>query len=403
MSRLLSLFALLCVIFVASTSAASGGGWSVVAPRLATILLDISCPAHNLCYTSGAENGLGAVILMSSNGGVNWTNQNTDALDSFSFLSLDMYNSDYGFTAGLSLGGKMKGSLYTTNGQIWNESTTKHLVAAFTDVGQISTTEMYQVGQWDNLKSGPGDGIQISTNGGVSFNSFNWNQTYDSRYGSFVTPLIGWVSGGDFPTASNSSDDIKHLTQHVSINRRTGAYDVHPAYATLSDYSPPPNNTFGAVIAQTTDGGNTWTTLYHRKGGDKYGFYFNQIQFVNVSLGWVIGEGVNHTTGNAYSFIWQTTNGGISWNTQLYVNGASFMSMEMLNATYGWVVGGVIQSALSMKGQFYLTTNGGQTWTLEGEIKDTLQAAVTVVDATEAYSTAITILEVCSVYAYSPQ
>jgi len=317
-----------------------------------------------------------------------------------SFLALDMLNTEDGYTSGLSLG-KKQGGLYTTNGQNWTESTEKHLFGAFQCVGEVSDEFLFQIGQWGGVSKGDdGDGLQISTDGGVTFTSYSWNQTYPARYGSFINANTGWISGGNFPS-NESTTDVYKFNQHLSIDKRTGEYRLHPPFRGFNsgayNYS---TGTWGAVLAVTNDGGNSFTTLYQNNGNAEYGFYFNSVQFVDANNGWVVGEGVDNTTGEGYSFIWGTTDGGKNWETQLTLLGGSLTEVSMSSSTFGWAVGGINIGELSMQGVYYQTTDGS-TWTLAGEVKRTYQLAVSTVDENNAYSAGLDLEDLCGVYAYT--
>jgi len=273
---------------------------------------------------------VGPVILNTSNGGVNWTNQNHN-VDALTFMDINMYSSTAGYTSGLGIG-KIVGSAFTTNGISWNETETKHLEQAFQSVGHITATEVWQVGTWANVKKAPGitdgNGVMLSQNSGDTFTGYNWDQVSLARYGSFIDASTGWIAGGQFP---ESNDTQMHLSQHLSL-REDGSLDIHEAKR------PGPmayNNTFAAVIASTQNGGQSWTTLYKNMGTEDDGFYFNGVSFISATQGWVVGEGYNSSTEQSYAFIWATTNGGKTWDQQLFVDDGSIIQIRMISDTYG--------------------------------------------------------------------
>jgi photosystem II stability/assembly factor-like uncharacterized protein len=310
-------------------------------------------------------------------------------------MDISMYSNTAGYTSGLGIG-KIVGSAFTTNGINWTETTTKHLDQAFQSVGHITSTEVWQVGTWSNVKKAGitnGDGVMLSQNSGDTFTGYDWNQESLARYGSFIDNSNGWIAGGQFP---ESNDTKIHLSQHLSLTE-DGLLEIHEVKR------PGPmalNNTFAAVIASTTNGGQSWTTLYKNEGTETDGFYFNGLTFISATQGWVSGEGFNSTTGESYAFIWATTDGGKTWTQQLFVEDGSIIQIRMISDTYGWACGGASTGGRSMKGDFWVTTDG-QTWTLGGSIKDSYQLNLDVVDETTSYSVGATILGVCSVYKYS--
>jgi len=381
---------LLAVVLGSGSGIEGQGKWSVVGNHLATILMGVSFTSDTTGWVAGAANGAGPVILYTSNGGSSWVNQN-HASDALAFMSLDMYSSTVGLASGLGVG-KLIGSAYTTNGKNWSESTNKHLDQEIQSVGFTSATDAWQVGTWGKVGDLKGDGVLMSSDGGNTFKPHDWDQISYARYGSFVDSETGFVAGGQFPS---NNDSQRHLTQHLSIDG--GILDVHP----VKHHEGAVNDTYAAVIAYTKTGGKTWSELYSNKGTAKTGFYFNGINFVSATQGWVVGEGINATNDTPYSFIWGTTDAGSTWTQQFYAEHTSLIQITMLSPTFGWACGGqYVGSLKDMKGTFYVTTDG-KTWTESGAIRDTYQLNIDVVDQNTAYSVGLTILGVCSVYKYS--
>jgi len=112
-----------------------------------------------------------------------------------------------------------------------------------------------------------------------------------------------------------------------------------------------------AKILKTTDGGNTWQTVY---GGTFFevGKLWEDIFFLpsNPSLGWACG---------ARGDILRTTNGGSSWSIQTTDTLHSLKAIYFINSSEGWCVGGDYDTITyeGINGVILKTTNGGATWT----------------------------------------
>jgi photosystem II stability/assembly factor-like uncharacterized protein len=112
-----------------------------------------------------------------------------------------------------------------------------------------------------------------------------------------------------------------------------------------------------AKILKTTDGGNTWQTVY---GGTLFeaGKLWEDIFFLpsNTSLGWACG---------AKGDILKTTNGGSSWSIQTTDTLYPLKAIYFINSQEGWCVGGDYDTITyeGINGVILKTTNGGTTWT----------------------------------------
>ena len=93
----------------------------------------------------------------------------------------------------------------------------------------------------------------------------------------------------------------------------------------------------GGIFLRTTDGGTNWETIV--------GASFNSICFIDQNIGW----GVRYT-------IQKTTNGGLNWTNQKDTTGLSIYFTDEFN---GWCVGA---EQIGPYGFIYNTTDGGDTW-----------------------------------------
>lgn len=101
----------------------------------------------------------------------------------------------------------------------------------------------------------------------------------------------------------------------------------------------------GGKIKSTRDGGNSWVTQY-----DQYGQHFEDIMFLNDTLGWACGFIDYHN-----SFVVRTTDGGQFWNCDTLPIAQGYLwSIDFVSPYIGFIVGDY--------GEIYKTVNGGITW-----------------------------------------
>jgi len=312
-------------------------------------------------------------------------------------MDVSFSDADNGYASGLGLL-KITGSVFTTDaGQDWTISASKHLSSVFQSVGHTSATDVWQVGTWSELSNLHGNGVQFSSDGGDTFTGFDWNQgNITARYDSFLDDQTGWISGGEFPSSDNDAVDASfhHFNQHLAIANGRSMFKS----PSNSQKKSKEEGYYAATLASTTDGGNTWTTLFNNTGTKREGFYFNGISFINTTHGWVVGEG-SYQNQTSYAFIWGTTDGGQTWEEQLLVVGGSFIQIRMTTDLSGWAVGGENVGAIDMKGTYWKTTDG-QTWTLDSAILETYNLNIDVLDATAAYAVGISLEGLAFVSSY---
>lgn len=218
-------------------------------------------------------------------------------------------------------------------------------------------------------------GIGVSTDGGNVFSFHEWESfgiDHWCRYSSFLNSSFGFISGGKWPTSSSSISHRTLLNSFVDENENDADTDfillplsdsvsqrvpVTEENAELAAYyrsilaEKQENNDYQAVIAKTTDGGNSFQVVFESFGE----FYLNQIFFINASVGLVVGE--NNRDGNGV--IMRTDDGGATWSV-VFNTENSMVALAMVDELEGWAGGAVYGAGISS----YLvhTTDGGRTW-----------------------------------------
>jgi photosystem II stability/assembly factor-like uncharacterized protein len=108
-----------------------------------------------------------------------------------------------------------------------------------------------------------------------------------------------------------------------------------------------------AVILHTTDGGNTWTTVYHAHRNDSDHVW--KMVFPSRDTGYGALEVIKSKITNTY-FV-KTTDGGKTWTEYPFIYGYDEEGVGFINDTVGWIGG--------WSGLSFITTNGGSTWKLD--------------------------------------
>jgi len=102
----------------------------------------------------------------------------------------------------------------------------------------------------------------------------------------------------------------------------------------------------GGVVARTTDGGGNWEEIDVDVTG-----VINDISFLDENEGWLVGDDVSRSSGA----IKVTYDGGDTWNFRSYgLGGVDLNGIHFVSATEGWLVG--------KAGRIAHTTDAGVTW-----------------------------------------
>lgn len=220
--------------------------------------------------------GLSGSILKTTNGGINWSQQNSGV--SYHLNDVQFYDRNTGYAAGFG-----KTLLKTTNGgQNWFSALNPSAMTTFHALYIKDPMNVYTTADLSC--------IYRSSDGGQTWDSLSVGMPNPFFTIFFLNNNTGWVSGCCgmyFKTtdAGNSWTPETYLTPGLSIysadfiDENTGWVSADAGY-----------------ILRTTNGGETWDSLYSGTIND-----LRTIQFVNDSTGWVVGyDGT----------ILKTTNGG---------------------------------------------------------------------------------------------
>ena len=392
----------------AAAAAAADAPWTIVAPNVATIITGIACTSNKTCYVPADENGVGATVLRSSDGGDTWRATREEP---FALLLLDAaaIKENVAIVGALSL-------MYSTDGAVtFNES-----LAPF-GAGQCiravgpkgAQVGFGAVGDWGFLAQS--NGVALSLDEGKVYTAENITVLLaDSRYGAFPTSEVFYIAAGDWPGEGADDDpcddppcaaasarrggrggggvfkrrgdlvDPAHYTVPVAPGSRLvrargsrlhllqapGAAPGAPGglqYATVrrearAAANAGPNGTtdWEAQIAKTEDGGKTWQRVFSKIGA----YYLNDIECTTVETCCAVaetGSGTNGTDGGG-AYILCTEDGGKTWKEE-HVNtdpDASITGIAAISEKEFWAVGGHLGLITVQYTQASMRQGGGE-------------------------------------------
>jgi len=264
------------------------------------------------------------IILKSTNGGYNWNLEQTGT-DAWIY-SLHFINVNTGVAVG------EKGTIIkTTNGGTnWNLINSS-IYSSFFRVFFINNNTGWICG--DSSK------IFFTTNSGDNW--VNRSPPYNYKYKSlhFIDENTGWVAADGFGILKTQNGGINWSYIDLGFSFTNGdKTDIQFI-----------NSTTGWLIASYSSGLSTYyRVLKSTNGGLNWNihssptiWYLNDLHFVDSLYGWAVGNSENL----------RTTDGGITWNSQIAYSPAS---IYFINRNTGWTAGNY--------GHILSTTNGGINW-----------------------------------------
>lgn len=153
------------------------------------------------------------------------------------------------------------------------------------------------------------EGVAISSTDGILFTgkwfAKDFHPEAPARYGSFPSSDVWYVTGGSWP----STDEVVEGTYHdISAKLRYHA-DKGKFEQREQTRKDDVNSTYTALIAKTTDGGNTWVEQFYDEGN----YYFNGIDCISEDVCMAVAEGFVKDGGQGGARVFKTTNGGANW------------------------------------------------------------------------------------------
>jgi hypothetical protein len=381
--------------------------WKVLKGDLDPVLMGISFLDNNTGFMAGGQDGTppegGPQVYKTTDAGNTWT-WLPHGGSAMMFLDVAMGSKTNGVTAGVGLIGVIPGVEYTQDGNTFNATTDFELDEECQSTEVIrGTTGAY------GLAGGFGkaNGVAVSTDKGVTFQHYDAGLNTTSRYGSYPSPKVWYLSAGQWPSETRKSGPgIKHLTERISLERVTkndNSLDYKVNYRLYDENAPKrvvkqtPDDTYVAAIVKTTDGGATWNVLYYDEGN----FYFNAISCPSELHCFAVGEADDGPKPGAR--ILHTADGGQTWEVQMYNNNPAYslMAIEFIDENTGWAAGGELDA--HFRGHFWFTSDAGKTWTLNplAGVYGNDMSFIGTAKAYKGYATAFTWDDQSSVLVYA--
>jgi len=342
------------LLAVASTMALD---WRVIDSNVLTTDLGVAFVSEQVGYTAGDGNGVGPVILKSTDGGKTFNSCNASfgpdvllldcdaAVNSVVVSSVfgELYSDDAGHTFKRSIGGGLSQSV--------------RFVGLNGDGGhKYGVTGQY----------GRKQGVAFSVNGGRTFNSFDAQLFTLARYGAFPTDTTWYVAAGEWPSNNTAASAGKQ--RHMRL-RRTEYLNADGTLNTAAIKAPAGNDDgYKAQISKSTDGGKTWTSVFSENGT----FYFNGIDCSPNNENNCCAVGEASDTAESGARIHCTSDGGKTWTRTFWAPSTSKIHFSLIEIrfssdTEAWAVGGEM-TQFSPNAWFIHTTDGGKTWTADSTI-----------------------------------
>ena len=361
-------------------SSATAATWSNPG-AIAAAATGVGAGSATTAFVAAGSNSVGAEILKTIDDGKTYSTETTAGTP---FLLLDAGSN----SATSAVVNGLFGAQYTMDGSKFKSSTGGG--------GQGQSVEGFGKNSYGIAGTFGGNGVAVSTDGGATFDAHPVGAALDAnhpaRYAAYPSDTTWYVSAGAWPhTSSKDLDDeksvlIKHLNERVQIRKDRETGDFFYNRLNLEQLGSPNNVTqYTGAIAKTTDGGKTWKNVFQQDGS----FYFNGIHCHDEEHCIAVAEG--HNCANPGAHIFTTHDGGANWNQTMFEAGAGsgIMGARMVSATEGWAAGGK-GSNLSFEGQFWHTTDAGNSWTNE-PLKGMLAMGIDCFDADHCFAPGITL------------
>jgi len=359
---------------------ACAGTWDILDNNFDTIILAVSFADTKNGIVPYDDNGSGAGVKITNDGGQTWTHGTPTQ---YSSLLMDV--AFVGKNA--VMGGVFDTQWSADSGNTWNVTKGDKLVGQNCESIRGRTDDQFFGITGGDMKGG--NGVAISTDAGktVKFYNISAAQTIP-RYGAFPSRKVWYIAAGQFPQSESKDSSLVHeLTRRVH-------YHVDPATKKLSvklqrvDTTQPPKDTpnsdWAGQILKTADGGATWTSQFWTTD-----FYFNGIDCEDENKCCVVGESDSGSAPGARIYC---TTDGTKWNQVYFASGAehSLLGIRSVPGSAGeWFAGGGdLPSQFNITGTFPHSTDGGKTWNVE-TLKKVYITDLSIVDASHGWGTTI--------------
>ena len=255
------------------------------------------------------------VILQTTNGGNAWSNQFSDSSYSW-FNDITFLDHDYGWAVGLY-------TVWKTNngGKLWTEvpDSLFHFDIYFglPDMQSVSFKDTM-----NGIISGTEGSVAITNDGGKTWNCSNLmpeNGFIDTLHQAVMLDVDLAVAVGFGGIAKTINDGDSWQITHTEWQNYIKCYFINPGVGWVLSRE--------SQILQTIDTCQTW--IDHGRIFQDYSISVTDLAFADSLKGWIIA---NNGT------VWETVNGGISWQPQIVNQNIDLKSISATVPGYVFLV-----------------------------------------------------------------
>jgi photosystem II stability/assembly factor-like uncharacterized protein len=346
----------------ALATVAAQKSWRIERSRLATILLGVSFVDENFGYVSGAQNGVGALMLQTRDGGQNYVRV---PLETQAPPAVGMYLSTHAAsrfsaaTAGLcGFCFEASGIQYTIDGAQFRLANDPSPIfppvvgiQGGSHVANAVRGTYGFVGQF-----GENYAVAHTSDGGNSWQRapLEYRNAW-ARYMHMPSANTWYVTAGTWPRDDKAGPRGLFEKMNVIVNETFS--EVQFDFEALGETPSRKllqGGGYRTAILKTSDAGRTWETVFENLDND---YYLNDIFCTSENTCYAVGDG---SRGVGI----RTTNGGATWTEFLSLPGRN---MQVMGVKFGSPREGFIAAAaLSQQefvGQMYYTNDSGESWT----------------------------------------
>lgn len=246
----------------------------------------------------------------------------------------------------------------TDGGATWTEIVNVGFPYYWYGVQALNTNDVVISGFNDTTGSGM---IRWSHDGGVNWSADIVMSSSDwALRNRFVDPSHGLVSDITGPTVHYTTDGGATAADWTQTTPTGASGWFSNEISLLPDLQA---NASGINYCSSTDGGAQWTC---RASIDSV--FDGETFFINDNVGWVASGEISP---NVEGWVHRTTDGGQTWSGRVLDSPWPIREIFFLSPTMGWAAGGNIFTNV---GGIYFSTDGGQTWTLDVDTGNEMDA-----------------------------
>jgi len=379
----LSLLFAVCLLCLPAVALA--GNWTVL-PYSQSVMMEVFMVDSKVGYVAGGDNGVGANVLKTTDGGQNWAS--LPIAPAMMLMAGGAHSESSAIVSGLGLLGPS--AQYTKDGKSFTNSSEANVALEQSQASYAisGTSNGYAVvGSWQKFNDSIlYNGVAVSNDGGASFKIINTPTEVYARYGAFPTANTWFVTYGEWPSRPDPHVQLKRgihqISEHLHLraDEATKTLKMHTSANSeaprkiLRDTPKPNGDGYIGQIYKTTDAGLTWTKVFENQT-----YYLNEISCATERVCYAVGEN------DGYAFMIKTEDGQ-NWHEIASYQGMSLFDIQAVSETEFWAGGGVFK--FPVEGHAFHSTDGGRT--IEDTIvPDNYLTSVSFIDGEHGWATSI--------------